>query len=158
MLIDFKNIETVGTEVFLEVQDGTTNLHKLKKGIKAPVAKADDKEPLKVIVRRLVTNGAELHPSVTLIAQQDLKPISVSPVLITGVGEKENGILPGAAAGQIMQMLLQTYAKEAAEAGFYQGLSPEALQEMGVHQLDHIKGQLLDEVDKIGDGLKKLFQ
>ncbi|MEZ5918438.1 MAG: hypothetical protein R3D66_00425 [Alphaproteobacteria bacterium] len=42
-------------------------------------------------------------------------------------------------------------------AGFYEGLSPDALQEIGVGQIQKIKGDLQKEIDNLGDGLKGLF-
>ena len=158
-LIDFEGIGVSGAKVFLEVNKDGTNLHALKTGMKGADTDAEPEEdPLKVIIRHFVLNNTQLNPSVTLIDSQDLKPIQVAPVELKGIGVKENGILAREAVAQIMEPLLKTFSNAAGDAGFYQGLSPEALKEIGVSQIDQIKTQINEEVDKIGEGLKKLFQ
>ena len=127
----------------------------MKKGLKG--SSGQEKDALKVIVRRFALNGAQLNPSVTLIGEQDLAPVKVAPVILTGIGVKENGLLARDAVAQIMAPLLQSFTTAAGDAGLYQGMSAEALKEMGVGQLDQIKTQVQQEVDKIGEGLKKLF-
>ncbi len=156
-LVDLKTISLNGTQVFLEVKEGGTNLHALKKGIKGADAKAQEEDPLKVIIRRFALNNTKINPSVTLISEQNLEPVTIAPIILKDIGVKENGILAREAVAQIMAPLLQTFGRAAGDAGFYQGLSGEALKEMGMGQLDQIKTQIQDEVDKIGEGLKGLF-
>ena len=155
-LIDFENIDVGAVQVFLEVQPDGTNLHKLKSGIKGGKEEAG-KEPLKVIIRHFVLEGAQVYPSVTLLDVQDLKPVKVAPVRLNGIGVKENGILAREAVAQVMAPLLETFSQAAGDAGFYQGMSPGALKEMGMDQLEVIKEQIRQEVDNIGEGFKKIF-
>ena len=157
-LIDFEGIGVSGAKVFLEVNESGTNLHALKKGMKGADPQTAEEEPLKVIIRHFVLNRTQLNPSVTLIESQDLKPIEVAPVELKGIGVKENGILAREAVTQIMAPLLQTFSNAAGDAGFYQGLSSDALKEIGASQINQIKTQINEEVDKIGEGLKNLFQ
>ena len=156
-LIDFENIDVRGADVFLEVKTDTTNLHTLKSGMKGAQDAPSDKEPVKVIVRRFTLEEAQVNPSVTLLAEQDLNSVKVAPVRLNGIGVKENGILAREAVTQIMAPLLETFSQAAGDAGLYQGMSPDALREMGVGQVEILKDQILKEVDDIGAGIKKLF-
>ena len=157
-LIDFKGISVNGTQVFLEVKEGGTNLHALKKGIKGADPQAAEEDPLKVIIRRFALNNTQLNPSVTLLSESDLEPIVIAPIVLNNIGVKENGLVAREAVAQIMAPLLQTFSRAGGDAGFYQGLSGDALKEMGMGQFDQIKTQVQDEVDKIGAGLKSLFE
>jgi len=152
-LIDFRSIDVFGTKVFLEVQEGTTNLHRLKQGIQGRSAASEEGEPVKVMIRKFSIDGAELTPSVTLISQQDLKPVQVSPVTLSNIGVKEKGIPAHDAVARIVQSLLKAFGKEAGNAGFYEGLSSDALKEIGQAQF----GEIQKQVDKIGEDLKNIF-
>lgn len=156
-LIDFKDIFVDGTQVFVEVKEGGTNLHTIRKGIKGADQPGSGETPLKVIIQRFILNGAQINPSVTLISEQDLEPITFEPVMLNGIGQRENGILAREAVAQIMEPLLQAFTVEAGDAGFYKGLSPEALKELGVSNFDQLKTQIKDDIDKIGDSVKQLF-
>lgn len=152
--VDVQSIAVDGTNVFLEVQKNTTNLHALSGGIKG----GQSEDPLKVIIRRFAMNGAVLHPSVTLIERADLKPFKVSPVVLTNIGVRENGIFARDAAAQIARALIKKFSQEGSKAGFYEGLSSDVLKEIGASQLDAVKIQIQEEVDKFGSELQKIFQ
>ena len=156
-LIDFKDIFVDGTQVFVEVKEGGTNLHTIRKGIKGSDPKAENENPLKVIIQRFVLNGAQINPTVTLVSEQDLEPITFEPVMLNGIGQRENGILAREAVAQVMEPLLHSFGVQAGDAGFYQGLSPEALKELGVSELDQLKTQIKEDIGKIGDSVKQLF-
>lgn len=157
-LIDFKDIFVDGTNVYVEVKQGGSNLHTIRKGIKGadPQAAAAE-DPLKVIIQRFILNGATIHPSVTLINKQKMDTIQFEPVMLSGIGVKENGILAREAVAQVMAPIMQSFSNEAGDAGFYQGVSPEVLKEMGVSELDQFKTQIKEDIGKIGDSVKQLF-
>lgn len=156
-LIDLKAIDVSGTNVFLEVKETGTNLQALKNGMKKSETKPDA-EPLKVIIRRFALDRAQLHPSVTLIGQQDLKAVAVPPIVLKGIGAKENGVVAADAAQQVIRPLIQIFSKSAGSAGFYDGLSSDVLKDLGASQIKAVQDQITNEVDKIGAGLKGLFQ
>ena len=153
-LIDFKEIKLNGTQVYLEVKPSGTNLHALRNGIKGAEAQEAADEALKVILRNFSLGNTTINPSVTLVSEQDMEPIEIAPIVLKNVGVKENGILAREAVAQIMAPLLKTFSRAAGDAGYYQGLSGDALKDMGMGQFDQIK----EEVNKIGDGLKNLFE
>ncbi|MEZ5813992.1 MAG: hypothetical protein R3E13_04620 [Alphaproteobacteria bacterium] len=157
-LIDFEDVQVSGTDVFLEVKPGGTNLHALRNGIKGSEAREAADEVMKVILRNFTLGNTVIHPSVTLVSDQDMKPIEIAPITLKNVGVKENGVLAREAVAQIMAPLLKTFSRAAGDAGYYQGLSGDVLKDMGMGQFDQIKSQVQDEVDKIGEGLKSLFE
>ena len=159
-LIDFKGINVKGANVFLEVKDSTTNLQVLQRGMKGDSGQSDDaqSEKLKVIIRRFALDGAQLNPSVTLMSAQDLAPVQVAPIVLTDIGVKENGVLARDGVAQVMAPLLKNFTRRAGRAGFYEGLSPEALKELGISQIERIRDQIVNEVDKIGSDIKELIE
>ena len=158
-LVNFEGIVIRNTDVNLEVKPDGTNLHALQKGIPqaSSAAASSDAQPLKVIVQRFVMSDAKLNPKVTLITEQDLQPVVVPDVVLTGIGQKENGVLAGEAIQQIAKPVIDAAAKAANGAGFYSGLSPDALKDMGINQINSITDQVKDGVNAIGDTLKNLF-
>ncbi|MCB1532291.1 MAG: hypothetical protein KDJ35_05415 [Alphaproteobacteria bacterium] len=153
-LITFKDIVVRGTDVNVEVKEQTTNLQTIQKNIKPapkePAVEASGAEKLKVIINRLELAGSQVNPSVTLLSAQDLSPVTIDQILLTGIGQRENGILVRDAMAQVSRQLLKKFSDAAANGGFYQGMSSEALQEMGVSQINQIK-------DQVGQKLKGLF-
>jgi len=167
-LLSFKDIEVGDTKVFLEVKEGGTNLQAIKDGMKTAPSepKAEPKAegeaaPLKVIIDRFALTNAQLHPSVTLLSEQDLKPIVVPDIILTGIGQKENGVLAREAIAQIWSQVAKTMNRAAGNAGFLQGLSADALKDMGLSQVeqikDRVKGEISGGVEKITGGLKSLL-
>lgn len=158
-LITFKSIDVNGTKVNLEVTEDGTNLGALQKGMpKKKEATSTQEEQLKVIIKRFSLNKAWLNPSITLLGKQDLTPVAVPPITLTGIGQKENGILAEEAIAQVTEHLVKVVSEAANNAGFYQGMSPEALKELGLSQVETLKNQVSEEINKLGDGLKKLFE
>ena len=153
-LIDFNGIALSGTEVFVEVKQNGTNLHALKNGMRKPQGNQDT---LKTIVRRFALNPSQLHPSVTLISTQDLEPVGVGAVVLNNIGTAEKGLPARDVVAQIMRPVLQKYMQAAGNAGYYRGLSSDVLEKIGASELEQFKTQVREDVDKIGEGLKKLF-
>ncbi|MCB9982979.1 MAG: hypothetical protein H6861_04790 [Rhodospirillales bacterium] len=156
-LIDFETITVNGTQTFLEVTPQATNLHRLKAGMKGAKSEGAQGESLKVIIRKFVLDGAQVNPSVTLLKAQELQAVKVAPVRLNGIGVKENGILAREAVKQVMAPVLETFSQAAGDAGLYQGMSPDALREMGMGQFEAIKEQFRQDIDNLGENLKKIF-
>lgn len=162
-LVDFVDIEVAGTNIYLEVKENGNNLHALRSGIKtAPqeeTAPAEEgKEPLKVIIHRFAMLDAALHPTVTLVEEQALTPLVVQDIVLTDIGVKDNGILAREAIGQIVASLTRSVNRAAAEAGFLQGMSPDALKDMGLSRFQLIKDNVDQQIDNVTDGIKSIFQ
>ena len=159
-LISFDDITVQGTQVYMEVKENTTNIQMIKDNIKIkpPAAKEEGAEELKVIINRLALSQAKLNPTVTLLSAQDLAPITVPDILLTGVGKKENGILVNEAIAQVWQHLSTKFSSAASGAGFYEGMSSEALKEIGATQMKNFKDQVNEGVNEFGKSLKGLFE
>ncbi|MGB0719161.1 MAG: hypothetical protein ACPGRX_01725 [Bdellovibrionales bacterium] len=157
-LIEFKDISVKDTHAYLEVTPDGINLQDLQSRIATAKRDPDTPESIKVIIEKIVTTEAVLHPSVTLIAQQDLEPITIPSLQLTGLGRKENGVLAQDAVAQIVGSLVQSFVESANDAGFYEGLSSDQLREMGIGQLRALGGKLNGEINKVTDGLKGLFE
>ena len=161
-LIHFKEIQVTDTNVYLEVKENTTNLATIKNQMKSnpppSTEEGTDPEPqIKVIIDRMAITGTQLNPSVTLLTEQDLEPVAVSDIILTGIGQRENGILARQAIAQIWNGVLKSVNKSANNAGFYQGMSPDALKDMGVSQIKQLKEQIKEDVKTLGNGIKGIF-
>ncbi len=158
-LIHFKNIAVTDTDVNLEVREGTTNLNTIKKQMKSKPQETQEgaQEQIKVIIDRMAITQAQLNPSVVLFSEQDLTSVAVSDIILTGIGRKENGILAREAIVQVWNGISRAVNKSANSAGFYQGMSPDAVKDMGLSQVQQFKDQLKKDVETLGDGIKGLF-
>lgn len=174
-LIVFNKIAITDTDVNLEVNEKGTNLNDIKKGISSKAPKSAEKpandngetasssaqakpgDNTKVIIKHFALNDAQLNPSVVLFEQQDLNPVTVPDIQLTGVGQKENGILAREAIAQIADYVFKKFNQASGSAGFLNGLSSDALKDMGQAQIDVVKDQIKDEVKNIGNQLKGLF-
>lgn len=162
-LLTFARISVDGTHVNLEVDSNGTNLGDIKNNVNArPVKKpsADNSngtsghDAIKVIVKKFSLTGAQISPSVTLLGGR-LATITAPDIHLTGIGQKENGILAEEAIAQIMDAVLQKFNKSANGAGFLEGVSLEMLNTMGISTADVFKKNLKKNYQRDVDGLKK---
>lgn len=166
-LVVFEDIAVKGTNVNLEVTEGGTNLQVLRNNIPQKPAEAsspetateeeETAEPVKVIVKRFEMSSAQLNPSVTLLQEQDLQAVVVPDIVLSDIGERENGVLAREAVVQIWTQVSKRLSATANEAGFYQGLSQDVLDDLVKGQLGEFKEKLQDGLSKVGDRLKDLF-
>lgn len=165
-LITFKDIEVNGTDVYLEVHENGTNLKTISDGLQLAhgnTPKTDTAEPtatekaeqMKVIIRELALTDAKLHPSVTLLSAQDLSPVIAPDLNLRGIGEKENGVLAREAIAQVWARISRNMNNAAGQAGFLEGVSPEALKDMGQGQMQQIKQQVQDKAESLKEDLGK---
>ncbi len=159
-LLNFNDINVQGTDVYMEVKEKTTNLQTIKQGIKVKpaAAKVDGETPMKVIINSLNLAQAKVHPTVTLLSAQDLSPVTVSQIVLSGIGEKENGVLMNEAVAQVWKQLSAKFTSAASGGGFYEGMSSEALREIGANQLSNFKNQVNESVNEFGKSLKGIFE
>jgi hypothetical protein len=159
-LITFKDISVDKTHVYLQVTPQGTNLSTIKNQIKTLPAQAPaaDVQPLKVILSRTGLMSAQLHPTVTLLSEEALAAVTIPDIILTGIGEKENGILAREAIAQVWNGIMPHVEKAASEAGFYEGLSPDALKDMGVGKIEGLRENFKKDLDEgLGGVLKNPF-
>jgi len=166
-LLNFQDITVTGTDVYVEVKEGSTNLHTLRDQVaniaaqrkaEKPVESKEGETPVKVIIQNFLLDRAALYPSVTLIQEQDLQPVTIPPIRLTGIGERENGVLVQDAVAQIARHLMKEFNNAAAQSGFLAGMSADTLRDMGLSQVDAVKTRVLDEIDNVGGRLKGMFE
>lgn len=150
-LITFKDIDVDHTAINLEVRPEGTNLGTIKSMIKtAPHQEPPaDVKPLRVILDRTALTSAQLIPTVTLVGDEALSSVTIPDIVLSGIGQKENGVLAREAIAQVWNGIMRHVEKAASEAGFYEGLSPEALEKIGKEQIDNL------QVDSLQDNLQK---
>ena len=177
--LEFDQIKVSGTQVFVEVQNAGTNLSTIQSNVKnsakkkAAQPKAADnnaqsseanatgqadtpKEPLKVIIRDLNIGDITLYPSTTLVPL-DVGTITVPAVRLSGIGARENGIVARDAIAQIWNTLASRLSKSALQAGFFEGLSSDALKDLGAATVKKLKGDLRGEAERAKENFKRLF-
>lgn len=160
-LVSIKDVEVSQAEVYLEVKDNTTNLAVIQN--RARKAPADDvgAQAIKVIISKLSLMNAKINPVIVLFTDQNLEPIILPSIVMTDIGEKENGVLANEAIAQIWMHFAQKLNSEAARQGLLQGLSPEALQQMGVSDIQRFKQNLHENVqeklDAVGEKIDHLL-
>lgn len=156
-LLTLARVEVNDTVVNLEVRPQGTNLGDLKKNVDAlsagkPAKPAAEQKP-KVIVRDVYVRRSQLNPSVTLV-DRDLAFVEVPEIHVSGIGEKENGVIAQEAIAQVLSVVLQDFNKAANSAGFLEGLPLDKLNEIGVSTLDVFGKNLKKSYDKDVKGLK----
>ena len=174
-LLTFANISVDGTAVNLEVNEKGTNLGDLKKRAEQKSVsskpnnsakqsskdkpKHDNKQKdLKVIVKNFALTSAQLTPSVTLLGDNDLATVKVPDIHLSGIGEKEKGILAEEAIAQIMNSVLERFNESSNSAGFLEGLSLDSLNAIGVSTGEVFKKNLDKSYKKEVKKFKKGFQ
>ena len=158
-LLTFARISVSGTHVNLEVDNDGTNLADIKNNIannNLSTSSDHEEDSIKVIVKKFSLTGAEISPTVTLLGG-DLPTVTAPDIHLTGIGQKENGILAEEAIAQIMDEVLQKFNKSANGAGFLEGMSLEMLNSMGISTADVFKKNLKKSYNKEVEGFKKGF-
>jgi len=170
-LLTFKTIAIEKSEVNLEVTPQGSNLNDIKNGISAKRAAAAPQEDaastgseneqkaesMKVVIKKFEFNDASLNPSLTLVKEEKLEPIVAPDLTLTGIGERQNGVLAREAIAQIANAVFKNLNSAAGQSGFLSGLSKDQLKEMGQGQIDALKEKLPVDVDNIKDKVKGLF-
>lgn len=160
-LVTFNDINVEGTKAYVEVTPSGTNLQDLKALMAAQEKKNPDKEPsaVKVVIDKIAVSEAKVYPSVTLVESLgDMGSVNVPPVVLRGIGTKDNGVLAKDAIQQVMTQLLKSFSKTASQAGFYEGLSADALREIGQTHAQDLKDQIESGLDDLSNDFKGLFE
>ncbi|MGB4057142.1 MAG: hypothetical protein WBK77_03560 [Alphaproteobacteria bacterium] len=154
-----QDVEVVGVDVNLEVRKNVTNLAAISNRIPETVNQPD--EALKVIVDKLTVSQATITPSTVLFTKEAVAPVAVSDFVFKDVGRKENGIPVSEAMGKVWSHVAYQLNIQALQSGLLEGMSPEALQEMGLgfakRFKDNLEDAVKDKVQKINDGIDQIF-
>lgn len=159
-LLNFQDVKVSGTEMYLEVTPQGTNLTDIKKRVDEKAAQGDKAAAqIKVIIENMRIESLRVNPKVLLVVAQEMEPIVVPDIVLNGIGRKENGILAREAIAQIWADVIKRVSREANKAGYYEGVSPEALEEFGVGQIEVIKEKFKQDIDKhLGNDLQRVFE
>ena len=158
----FKQIAVEGTDINFEITESATNLSAISKNVDREAAAkntdAQQKQPPKVIIRELLFNGIKLNPSSTLMGGQ-MTPVEIANLRITGIGERQNGVLASEAIAQVLDAVTKTSMQVGMQAGFLQGMSPQALGDIKSQfgMTDGFKEQAKQGLESLKSGLKNLF-
>lgn len=157
-LLNFQDITVRGADVYLEVKPDATNLSDIKKNVNTKAAAGDKAaEQIKVIIEQMRIESLHVNPRVLLVGAPDIKPVTVPDIVLRNIGKRENGVLAREAIAQIWGRISQDVSRAANQAGFYEGISPDALEDLGVGQIESLKQQIKEDMEELGSGLKKLF-
>lgn len=172
----FTEVGVSGLVVTLEVLPGGTNLAAWRRGFDPAAMAADrdrDGKPLLTTVRRVEMADARLEPA-RLAAGAAGPAITLPDMVLRGIGEKQGTPLSAALAA-VADHAVRVAAQAAGQAGFYDGMTPQAVQAMrdemdlsaGIaggfatgagavmeHAVDTVKRDLRE----FGAGVKKLLQ
>lgn len=149
-LLVFENINVSGTEAYAAVTSAGTNFSKIRENVaanskKKPQNTAEPEEKVKVIIKDLTIAESTLTPAL-LLEDVDVGSIKVSAIEMSGIGEKENGVLAKEAIAQIWAEVSDKFNTSAAKAGMLRGLSSAVLTTLGV--------PVILEVPLVGDAIK----
>lgn len=143
-LIDFKDINVNGTVINLEVTERGTNLKALQKLTQAKKQKQSvGAEQIRVIVRNMVINQSTINPSVTLLSR-DIGSIKLPAVRVSGIGQRDNGVIAQDAVRQVMMQYLKTAENKVRREGL-------------LGNADAVIKEVEDAVDDVKNTLKGLF-
>jgi len=158
-LIDFDDIQVEGSVVNLEVTPNGNNLTDLKNLAAAkPQKESVGSEQIRVIVQKMVIGASTLNPSVTLY-DGSLGSIQIPAISLSGLGQRENGILAKDAITQVITKYLSAAQSKANNAGFMKG--KEEIEKMLKGSmdgaLDGALGGASDELKNVGKSIGGMF-
>ena len=154
-MIDFNDINVVDSVVNLEVTPNGTNLTDLKElAMQRKQKESVGSEAVRVIVRKMAIGASTLNPRVTLLPGQDLGSIKIPAINLSGIGEKENGILAKEAIVQVVTKYIGVAQREANQAGLMKGLPADELKKIQGGLVEKAK----DDVEKLKGDIKNIFK
>lgn len=118
----FDVIHVSGAALNVEMAGSTTNIAVLRKNVDRARAATDQGKhnkghTAKVIIKSFVMDKASLNPSVRMPGGLEIKPMDLPRIELSGIGERENGILARDAAAQIFGRILSAAMEKAAKGG-----------------------------------------
>jgi uncharacterized protein involved in outer membrane biogenesis len=160
-LVEFKDIDVGNAEVNLEVKENVTNLAAIKNRVKVTENDSATAEAVKVIIDKLTLSQAQIKPGKVLFTEEELAPVQVPDIVLTAVGRRENGILVREAIAQVWTHIAHKLDTQALQSGLLEGMSDEALQDMGLGFGQRFKENLHQTIqekkDAVGQGIDSFF-
>lgn len=159
-LLEFRDVNVEGADVYLEITLNGTNLSDIRKNLNPQVGapQSEGEQALKVILDKLLLNG-RVHPSIAFL-DKEIEPFILPPVAVSNIGRGGNvaGVPAGEAVAQIWTELSKTAVSEANSRGLLAGLSPEVLRDAGMSHLDVMKDKFEHDARQLQEGLKNFFE
>ena len=131
--LSFSTVSVTGAVIALAVQPQASNLSVLRRGVNpaasAPAAPGDPAPP-RLSARRVEVADALLRPAATL-RPAELAAVTIPDIVLRGAGDNEaGGLWPSEAAAFLFDHIARNASEAAGQAGFFDGMSPEALAAM----------------------------
>jgi len=152
-------------QIYYEINDkGDSNLDELKQNIqKLTAGKQKSSEPgkdVKLVIRKLVIEGAELDARVAALGDKDLSA-NIPTITLNNIGEESGGASAAEVAEKVSRVLIEKATTAVAEMGVQQYVGKsveEAKAQLEQKAKDALKDKMGDGVtDELGDKLKGLF-
>jgi hypothetical protein len=142
-LVDFKDVQVIGSVVNLEVNEKGMNLNDLKNLANRKKQKESvGSEQVRVIVQHMVVAASVINPSITLL-NRDIQPLHMPAIKLSGIGQG-GGVNADVAIVKVLTQYLNAVEREARESGMLNDMP-------GI-------GDVKRTLDDAAGGLKKLFQ
>lgn len=153
-LLEFKDVRVEGTDIYLEIKPGATNLTDIRKNLNENVGAnpSQGQEAVRVILDKLFMSGV-IHPKVTFL-ERELEPFSLPPIELSGIGRGQNGVLVGDAIAEIWKVVSRESIRAANQQGALAGVDVSVLRDAGMADIQIIKDNIDHQVDKI----KSIFE
>ncbi len=151
-------------QIFYEINDkGDSNLDVLKKNVQKATAGmgSSDKAPssgeeVKLIIRKLVIDGAEVDARIAALGGKDLSA-NLPRIELNDIGQSSGGASAGEVAEKVTKILISKTTTAIAEMGVQQYLGKSA-EEAKAQLQEKAKGVITDKLgDQLGGKLKGLF-
>jgi len=149
-------------QIFYEINDkGDSNLDVLKKNVEAATAAMsssakDSGDDVKLIIRKLVIEGAEVDARIAALGGKDLSA-NLPRIELNNIGKASGGASAGEIAEKVTKILISKTTKAIAEMGVQQYLGKTA-EEAKAKLQEKAKGAITDKLgEQLGDKLKGLF-
>lgn len=136
----FNVIDVQKTNVNFEVKDRKSNVSVLKENLARKQkeqkksssgsssskksdqkSKAKDKDNIKVIIKKFVMDKASMEPYVHDLGPLNIGKVNIPKITLTGIGQKENGILVRDAMTQVLDHILGVATRAASSKGLLSG-------------------------------------
>lgn len=151
-------------QIYYEINDkGDSNLDVLKNNVKKSTAgmgtaekSSSGGEDVKLIIRKLVIDGAEVDARIAALGGKDLSA-NLPRIELNNIGKDSGGASAGEVAEKVTSILISKTTKAIAEMGVQQYLGKSA-EEAKAKLEEKARGAITDKLgDQVGDKLKGLF-
>jgi len=158
------NVLIKAPQIFYEINDkGDSNLDVLKNNVQKATAglSSSDKsssggEEVKLIIRKLVIDEAEVDARIAALGGKDLSA-NLPRIELNDIGKSSGGASAGEIAEKVTSLLISKTTKAVADMGVQQYLG-KGVDEVKAQVEEKAKGAITEKLgDQVGDKLKGLF-